>query len=560
MPAFDMSVKWPNGARVAVMLTFDFDAETLWMARDPENARRPGILSQGKYGAKVGVPKILETLEDAGVPATFFIPGWTVENHTGRCEMILKAGHEIGHHSYSHEWIALDDTAKEVEEMERGLHALKSQLGVVPKGYRSPAGETSENLIRLLDKHGFVYNSSLLDDINPYRHAMPDGRPGPIELPWHWSLDDAPYALFSIKGPRPIFPNSHLKEIFQAEFQEIHRWGGTYNLVMHPQVSGRPSRIALLREMIAWMREFPGVWFADCAAGRRGLGRASRSPLRGCATMTRPALARPAGRHRDAAAGTAPPWRSRATSRCASCVNVGLQNLDPIASPSFVTRNFAYMVYDTLVSMDSKGEYKPQMLEVLDAQRGPDGLDLQAAPRPRIPRRHAGHRGGRGRLASSAGASATPSAAGCWRRRRRSASSMPQQLRHRPRPALRPCDRGAGQAERARPLRHARPHRQRHAADPGGEGGDRQRPLPVPEGRMGPRREDLFPPQPGLSPARGSRRRPGRRQAPAGRARRIRHHARRLAARRGADAGRGGLPGIRAVRLPAALQARTATW
>jgi peptide/nickel transport system substrate-binding protein len=44
-------------------------------------------------------------------------------------------------------------------------------------------------------------------------------------------------------------------------------------------------------------------------------------------------------------------------------VNVGLQNLDPIASPSFVTRNFAYMVYDTLVSMDSKGAYKPQMLE-----------------------------------------------------------------------------------------------------------------------------------------------------------------------------------------------------
>lgn len=44
-------------------------------------------------------------------------------------------------------------------------------------------------------------------------------------------------------------------------------------------------------------------------------------------------------------------------------VNVGLQNLDPISSPSFVTRNFAYLVFDTLVSMDSKGEYRPQMLE-----------------------------------------------------------------------------------------------------------------------------------------------------------------------------------------------------
>ncbi|WP_338664533.1 ABC transporter substrate-binding protein [Pararoseomonas sp. SCSIO 73927] len=43
-------------------------------------------------------------------------------------------------------------------------------------------------------------------------------------------------------------------------------------------------------------------------------------------------------------------------------LNVGLQTLDPVIGP-FVTRNFAYMVFDTLVAMDSKGEYRPQMLE-----------------------------------------------------------------------------------------------------------------------------------------------------------------------------------------------------
>jgi hypothetical protein len=31
---------------------------------------------------------------------------------------------------------------------------------------------------------------------------------------------------------------------------------------MHPQVIGRPSRIAMLREFIAWMQGFPNVWFA----------------------------------------------------------------------------------------------------------------------------------------------------------------------------------------------------------------------------------------------------------------------------------------------------------
>lgn len=258
----DKSVTWPNGARIAVMLTFDFDAETLWLSRDPDNARRPGILSQGLYGAKVGVPKILETLKEEELKATFFVPGWTAEHHPQRTEMIVAEGHEIGHHSYSHSWIDPDFPDKEVEEMEKGLDALKRVVGVVPKGYRSPAGETSDNLIRLLHKHGFLYDSSLLDDVVPYRMTLPGGGKGPVELPWHWSTDDAPYALFSVKSPRPIFTNSHIKEVFQDEFREIYRWGGLYNLVMHPQVSGRPSRIALLRDMIAFIKSFPNVWFA----------------------------------------------------------------------------------------------------------------------------------------------------------------------------------------------------------------------------------------------------------------------------------------------------------
>lgn len=257
----DMSVKWPNGAQCAVMLTFDFDAETLWTSRDTTNANRPGVLSQGRYGAKVGVPKILETLKQADVQGTFFVPGWTVENHTDRVEMIIKNGHEIGHHSYSHRWVS-DDPQAEVEEIEKGLEALKREVGVTPRGYRSPAGEVSPGLFKLLMKHDFLYNSSLMDDINPYRHTLDDGSPGPIELPWHWSLDDAPYALFSVKNPRPIFTNEHILSVFKDEFREIYRWGGLYDIIFHPQVIGRPGRIALLRELIAYIQSFPNVWIA----------------------------------------------------------------------------------------------------------------------------------------------------------------------------------------------------------------------------------------------------------------------------------------------------------
>lgn len=253
---------WPNGAQCAVMLTFDFDAETLWLSRDATNAKRPGTLSQGTYGGRVGVPKILELLRDVGLKGTFFVPGWTAEKYVARMEAIVRDGHEVAHHGYLHEWIDPDYPDKEREALERGLQSLKKTIGLKPLGYRSPAGETSENMIELLHQYGFLYDSSLMDDVSPYQHTLKNGSPGPIELPWHWSIDDAVYALFSIKNPRPIFPNEHILKIWQDEFAEIYRWGGFFDLVCHPQVIGRPSRIALLRQFIAWMQTFPGVWFA----------------------------------------------------------------------------------------------------------------------------------------------------------------------------------------------------------------------------------------------------------------------------------------------------------
>ncbi|MGY3364223.1 hypothetical protein ACVWZL_001348 [Bradyrhizobium sp. GM2.4] len=61
---------------------------------------------------------------------------------------------------------------------------------------------------------------------------------------------------------RPIFTNEHMLSVFKDEFREIYRWGGLYDIIFHPQVSGRPSRVALIRELIAFIRTFPNVWFA----------------------------------------------------------------------------------------------------------------------------------------------------------------------------------------------------------------------------------------------------------------------------------------------------------
>lgn len=258
-------ITWPRDKRLAVLLTFDVDAESVWLARDPDNAGRLGVLSQGLYDIKRAVPKLLELLAAEELPATFFIPGWVAEHHTDRCKEIRDAGYEIGHHGYSHAWADAAKPQAECDDFDRGTEALDRFLGVKPVGYRPPGGEITLNTIEMLADRGFLYNSNMLDDVYPYRHRLPDGRQGPIELPTHWSIGDANYTWNSIRHPKVIQTNDHIFNVWKDEFDAHYEWGALFNLVLHPQMIGRPSRVMLLKRFIDYVRGFDGVWFTTCA-------------------------------------------------------------------------------------------------------------------------------------------------------------------------------------------------------------------------------------------------------------------------------------------------------
>ena len=262
MTAESVPVRWPNGAQCAVCLTFDFDAESLWLGKEPENAELLATLSLGGYGAKVGIVKILELLKAEGLKATFFTPGWTVDNHTGRVETILRDGHELAHHGYLHYRPDPARPEQIIEELERGLDAMKRHFGLRPKGYRPPSSESCHFLLEALVERGFVYNSCFKDDVHPYRHRLRDGRAGPIELPEHPSLDDWNFGATHLRAPRPLFTREHVLSIWQDEFRAIYETGGVFVLVMHPQVTGRPMRLGILREFLAFTRRFPKLWYA----------------------------------------------------------------------------------------------------------------------------------------------------------------------------------------------------------------------------------------------------------------------------------------------------------
>jgi peptidoglycan/xylan/chitin deacetylase (PgdA/CDA1 family) len=253
-------LRWPGGCRAAVSFTFDFDAESVWLAIDPENANRPGTLSIGVYGARVGVPLILDTLARHAVKATFFVVGRNVELYPDRVGAIIGGGHEVAVHGYTHTPPARLTPAAEEAELVRARKLLED-AGATIRGYRSPSWEVSPATLDLLQKHGFGYSSQFMADIRPYRHERHDL----IELPIQWLLDDWPHFQF---GPgqmdRPVRTTGEVETLWLEELAGIATLGGHSILTMHPQVMGRPSRVALLDRLITHVKSQSDLWIATC--------------------------------------------------------------------------------------------------------------------------------------------------------------------------------------------------------------------------------------------------------------------------------------------------------
>jgi peptidoglycan/xylan/chitin deacetylase (PgdA/CDA1 family) len=283
-------IRWPKGIRAAVCLTFDLDAETAWISRDPENLHRLAVMSQGAYGPKVGVPLLLDFLDRNGLRATFFVPGWTAERYPETVAEIHRRGHEVGHHGYLHEPLEGRSRDDEEEILLKGMRILEGITGTRPVGYRAPRYEISHDTTDLLRKHGFLYATNLQDTIWPYLHP---GAPPLVELPTTWILDDGPYFAYGIRPPlyRQIYPPEAVLSTWKDEFRGMHRWGGAFTLILHPQFIGRPSRVLMLEALIDYARTFPGVWLTHGLE----LARWAASDAAGAGTDGRP-RATPAGR------------------------------------------------------------------------------------------------------------------------------------------------------------------------------------------------------------------------------------------------------------------------
>jgi peptidoglycan-N-acetylglucosamine deacetylase len=254
---------WKGGTRCAVAFSFDSDHET-------NELRDGGLsfskLSQGQYGNRRGVPRILDVLARHGVPASFYVPAVTALLHPDEQRRVVAEGHEIGIHGWIHERNSVLPPADERELQMRAADTLEKVTGRRPVGIRTPSWDFSPHTLAITRDMGLEYDSSLMADDDCYE-LMLDGAPtGVVELPVEWIRDDAVYYNMNrFAGLRPHMGPADAFDIWRRELDAAWEEGGIFQLTMHPHHSGYRSRIWVLEELIRHAKARGSVWFATHA-------------------------------------------------------------------------------------------------------------------------------------------------------------------------------------------------------------------------------------------------------------------------------------------------------
>jgi len=250
------AVRWPNAARIAVNVTVDFDAMLLRRLNN-----EPAMeLAKGEFGGRVGIWRLLQLFARHGIKATIFTPGRICELYPAALQAAVKGGHELADHMWEHR-------VPQDEELARD-HLRKTAAALSAISGRAVVGSRSHYPASLLRQEGYLYNSHGARSHRPYLVLAETGEPMLLELPFHFAIDDAMFFSFawyaSANAGQRLSDTDRVLDLWSAAFEQQYHEAGYLNICLHPFVSGRALRIAMLDRLLTRMKARPGVWFATC--------------------------------------------------------------------------------------------------------------------------------------------------------------------------------------------------------------------------------------------------------------------------------------------------------
>ncbi len=269
-------LRWPNGARVALILTFNL--ETWDLTKDTDRAYYaggPAILPDilpgrvadfpnftwREYGQRVGIWRLIELFDKLGAKASCTTNAVTFERRRAMTDAVLERGWELLTHNWEQGELLTDyanDPAREREVVMRTLDAFEKYTGRKSKGWLSSSLRGTTQTADILAEYGATFYCDIMNDDQPFLLRTSHG---PIvSVPYSNEIND--FTLITRRNYTTDEYAQALIEELDVLYEEGATSGRIMNVGLHPHVSGRAHRIRALRLFIEHAKSLPGVWWA----------------------------------------------------------------------------------------------------------------------------------------------------------------------------------------------------------------------------------------------------------------------------------------------------------
>ncbi|MFX0137037.1 MAG: polysaccharide deacetylase family protein, partial [Candidatus Hodarchaeota archaeon] len=110
------------------------------------------------------IPRFINILRKYNIKASFFVVGKDLQNEKNAelVRLLLKEGHEIANHTYSHPFGMRGMKRHEKEfEIKKCEEIITQTIGINPVGFRAPGYDIDTEVLQILEDRGYLYDSSV---------------------------------------------------------------------------------------------------------------------------------------------------------------------------------------------------------------------------------------------------------------------------------------------------------------------------------------------------------------------------------------------------------------
>ncbi|MDH3445456.1 MAG: polysaccharide deacetylase family protein [Deltaproteobacteria bacterium] len=253
-------VSWPNGKRIAVLLSVLF--ETWSEGKGPGYFPRTtplksgtvdhGAIQWGQYGGNEGVWRLVRILDQYDLRGTVFCSGRSAELYPEAIRQMVRSGHDIAGHGYTQDVVFSYLTPQEQRaSIRKVLDGLERVSGHRPEGWATAVYGWDQHTFDLLVEEGVKWYADALDISLPRRQKTKTG--SIYGIPWSDFVDNR-----VLRGnPRDYF-DVH-KETF--DYLYAHEPMGLLHVAIHGHFGGRPLVAAMFLKLLEYLKGFEDVWF-----------------------------------------------------------------------------------------------------------------------------------------------------------------------------------------------------------------------------------------------------------------------------------------------------------